>query len=132
MFGPGPVAETFPNAMAPLELDLWVEPMREALREVLRISGGAAAKKVAASPIIVEVNGHVAADLQLLGIERPTGARSLLARIDPRPPVRRLKVAWQVGRLPPRRSPAWHATLSKRSTRCSLTSPSSRSCRTVN
>ena len=41
----------------------------------------------------------MAADLQLLGIERPTGARSLLARIDPRPPVRRLKVAWQVGRL---------------------------------
>ncbi len=99
VFGPGPVAETFPNPLAPLELDLWVEPMRDALREVLRISGGAAAKKVAASPVIVDVNGHVAADLQLLGIERPTGARSLLARIDPRPPVRRLKVAWQVGRL---------------------------------
>ncbi len=99
VFGPGPVAETFPNALAPLELDLWVEPMREALREVLRISGGAATKKVAASPVIVDVNGHVAVDLQLLGIERPTGARSLLARIDPRPPMRRLKVAWQVGRL---------------------------------
>jgi pyruvate,water dikinase len=99
IFGPGPVAETFPNALAPLELDLWVEPMRDALREVLRITGGAAAKKVASSPIIVEVEGRIAVDLQLLGVEKPTGARSLLARIDPRPPVRRLKVAWQVGRL---------------------------------
>ena len=78
VFGPGPVAETFPNALAPLELDLWVEPMTDAIREVLRISGGAAAKKLAASPVIVDVNGHVAADLQLLGIEQPTGARSLL------------------------------------------------------
>ena len=64
IFGPGPVAETFPDALAPLELDLWVEPMKDAIREVLRISGGAAAKKLAASPVIViEVNGHVAADL---------------------------------------------------------------------
>jgi pyruvate,water dikinase len=99
IFGPGPIAETFPNALAPLELDLWVEPMRDALRDVLHLTGGAAAKKVASSPIIVEVQGRVAADLQLLGVEQPTGARSLLARIDPRPPVRRLKVAWQVGRL---------------------------------
>jgi rifampicin phosphotransferase len=99
IFGPGPVAETFPNALTPLELDLWVEPMTEAIREVLRITNTVSAKKLAASPVVVNVDGHVAADLQLLGFERPTGARSFFARIDPRPPVRRLKVAWQVGRL---------------------------------
>jgi pyruvate,water dikinase len=99
VFGPGPVAETFPNALAPLELDLWVEPMADAIREVLRITNSVPAKKLAASPVIVNVRGHIAADLQLLGVERPTGARSFFARIDPRPPVRRLKVAWKVGRL---------------------------------
>ena len=99
IFGPGPVAETFPSALTPLELDLWVEPMADAIREVLRITNTAAAKKLAASPVIVNVHGHVAADLQLLGLEQPTGARSFFARIDPRPPVRRLKVAWSVGRL---------------------------------
>lgn len=100
IFGPGPVAETFPNALAPLELDLWVEPMKDAIREVLTLTGTAAAKKLTASPIIIDVDGYVAADLELLGIEQRAGrARSLFARIDPRPPARRLKVAWQVGRL---------------------------------
>ncbi|MGQ0826422.1 MAG: PEP/pyruvate-binding domain-containing protein [Actinomycetota bacterium] len=100
LFGPGPVAETFPSALTPLELDLWVDPMTDAIREVLTITGAAPARKLAASPVIVNVRGHVAADLVLLGVEKPAGrARSLWAKIDPRPPARRLKVAWQVGRL---------------------------------
>lgn len=99
VLGPGPVAETFPDPLAPLELDLWVAPMRDAIREVLTITGAASVRKLAASPVVVDVGGRVAADLELLGVEQPKGARSLLARIDPRPPVRRLKVAWQVGRL---------------------------------
>jgi pyruvate,water dikinase len=99
VFGPGPIAETFPNALSPLELDLWVEPMAEAIREVLSITNTVAAKKLAASPIIVKVRGHVAVDLEALGVEKSTGARGFFARIDPRPPVRRLKVAWSVGRL---------------------------------
>jgi pyruvate,water dikinase len=99
VLGPGPVAETFPDVLAPLEHDLWVAPMAEAIREVLTITGAQPARKLAQSPVTVNVGGRVAADLELLGVERPTGARSFLARIDPRPPMRRLKVAWQVGRL---------------------------------
>ncbi|GIU86450.1 MAG: hypothetical protein KatS3mg009_0965 [Acidimicrobiia bacterium] len=99
VLGPGPVAETFPDPLAPLELDLWVAPLRDAIRDVLTITGAASARRIAASPVVAEVGGRVAADLELLGIERPTGARSLFARIDPRPPARRLRVAWQVGRL---------------------------------
>ncbi|HEX5616100.1 MAG TPA: PEP/pyruvate-binding domain-containing protein [Acidimicrobiia bacterium] len=99
VYGPGPVAETFPNALAPLELDLWVAPMRDAIRSVLRLTGGAPAKQIDASEVIVAIDGRVAADLELLGLEQPTGARSFFARIDPRPPVRRLRAAWQVGRL---------------------------------
>jgi len=100
IFGTGPIAETFPNALTPLELDLWAAPMTDAIREVLTITGAAPRRRLAASPVLVDVRGHVAADLQLLGVEVPTGrARSIWAKIDPRPPARRLKVAWQVGRL---------------------------------
>jgi len=100
ILGPGPVAETFPDALRPLEHDIWVEPMVDAIREVLSITGAQPAKKLAASPVIVNIGGRVAADLELLGIEQPKGkARSLWAKINPAPPVRRLKVAWSVGRL---------------------------------
>lgn len=100
ILGPGPVAETFPDPLTPLEHDLWVTPLIEAIREVLTITGAQPSKALAQSPVIVSVGGFVAADLQLLGIERPAGkARSLWAKIDPRPPIRRLKVAWSVGRL---------------------------------
>jgi pyruvate,water dikinase len=99
VFGPGPVAETFPDALAPLEHALWVEPMVEAIREVLTLTGAASAKRLATSPVVVNVGGQVAVDLELLGVELPAGARSFFAKIDPRPPARRLKVAWQVGRL---------------------------------
>jgi len=100
VLGPGPVAETFPDPLTPLEHDLWVTPMTEAIREVLTITGAQPSKALARSPVIVNVGGRVAVDLQLLGIERPAGrARSLWAKIDPRPPLRRLNVAWSAGRL---------------------------------
>ena len=100
IFGPGPVAETFPGPLTPLEQDLWVTPMAEAIREVLSLTGAQPAKALARSPVIVSVGGRIAADLELLGVERPPGrARSLWARLDPRPPVRRLNVAWSLGRL---------------------------------
>ena len=34
LYGPGPVAETFPAPLTRLEQDLWVPPLREAVREV--------------------------------------------------------------------------------------------------
>jgi pyruvate,water dikinase len=97
IFGPGPVAETFPDALAPLEEDLWVPPLRTAIKEALKLTGSAAKKRLAESPIVVTVAGQVAADLELLGAV--PGKKSFFAKIDPRPPARRLAASWRVGRL---------------------------------
>jgi len=97
LLGPGPVAETFPRALSALEQELWVPPLREAMAQVLRLTGAASGRRIRRSPVVAVVDGQVVADLDLLGA---AGAgRSLLARLDPRPPVRRLSVAWRVGRL---------------------------------
>jgi pyruvate,water dikinase len=97
VFGPGPVAETFPEPLRPLEEELWVPPLRQAMAAALRLTGSAARAAIAASPVVVTVGGRVAADLGLLGAlpDRPP----LWRRLDPRPPVRRLRAAWTVGRL---------------------------------
>jgi rifampicin phosphotransferase len=97
VLGPGPVAETFGLPLRPLEEDLWVAPLRDGLREALRITGATSARRLRESPVVVTVGGRVAADLQLLGLTG--GRRSLWSRLDPRPPARRLKAAWRVGRL---------------------------------
>ena len=95
--GPGPVAETFPEPLSPLEEDLWVEPLRAGLRSALALAGTAPRRRLAASPVVITVDGRVAADLELLGdTDRPA---SLLRRLDPRPSMRRLVAAWRVGRL---------------------------------
>jgi phosphohistidine swiveling domain-containing protein len=98
LLGPGPVAETFPDPLSALERDLWVDPLREGIRGALALSGAVSAKALAASPVVVTVGGRVAVDLELLGAERP-GRRSVLAVLDPRPPLRRLRASWRVGRL---------------------------------
>ena len=46
---------------------------------------------------MIAVDGFAAADLALLGVDTPR--RGLLRRFDPRPPARRLRAAWRVGRL---------------------------------
>ena len=97
LLGPGPVAETFPARLRPLEVDLWVSPLREGLRQALRIVGTTSARRLRRSPIVVVVDGWVAADLDLLGVS--TRRRRLWTRLDPRPPARRLAAAWRVGRL---------------------------------
>jgi len=95
--GPGPVAETFPEPLSPLEEDLWVEPLRAGLRAALALAGTSPRRRLAASPVITTVAGRVAADLELLGDSgRPA---SVMQRLDPRPPFRRLVAAWRVGRL---------------------------------
>jgi len=97
VFGPGPVAETFPDALGVLEEDIWVDPLRRGVAEALALTGAGSRRRLASSPVVVTVGGRVAADLALLGV--PIGPKRLLARFDPRPPARRLRASWRVGRL---------------------------------
>jgi phosphohistidine swiveling domain-containing protein len=97
VLGPGPVAETFPDALSPLEADLWLRPLRRALAEAVLLTGAASRRQVESSPVVTDVGGRAAADLRLLGIA--PGRRSLFAKLDPRPSARRLRAAWRTGRL---------------------------------
>lgn len=102
VLGTGPVAETFPDPLAPLEVDLWLAPLREGLRHALRLTGSASPRDLRRSPVVTAVDGWAAADLELLGaIDRSelSLGRRMLRRLDPRPPARRLRAAWRVGRL---------------------------------
>jgi rifampicin phosphotransferase len=97
ILGPGPVAETFPAPLAPLEDDLWIPPLRAGLRRALALTGVVSRRQLRGSPAVVTVHGHVAADLDLLGLA--PRRRSLWRKLDPRGPARRLAAAWRVGRL---------------------------------
>lgn len=97
VLGPGPVGETLPDVLSPLEADLWVEPMRRGIALALRAVGAASDAQLDASPVVTTVHGRVVADLELLGVQEPHP--SPLARLDPRGPARHLAVAWRVGRL---------------------------------
>ncbi len=97
VYGPGPVAETFPSPLTELEDDLWVPPLREAVSEAVLLAGAATPADVDASDIVVSVGGHVAIDLKLAGEIKPK--RSILRAINPIPAMRRLRGAWRVGRL---------------------------------
>ncbi len=97
IYGPGPIAETFPSPLTELEQDLWVPPLRDAVREAVVLAGSATEAQVAASGVVVCVEGHVAIDLRLAGEIKPkTG---VLHKLNPIPAVRRLRGAWTVGRL---------------------------------
>ena len=97
IYGPGPVAETFPYPLTELESDLWVPPLREAVGEAVVLAGAATPADVAASEVVVCVDGHVAIDLRLAGeLKRK---QTLLHRLNPVPAARRLRGAWRVGRL---------------------------------
>ena len=52
----------------PLEVDLWVDPLRDGVREALRITGARSPRQLRQSPAVVTVGGRVAADLDLLGL----------------------------------------------------------------
>ncbi len=96
-FGPGPVAETFPEPLTELERDLWVPPLRQAVREAVLLAGTAVRSEVDASDVVVSVQGHVAIDLRFSGDIPPE--RSLVRRLNPLGNVHRLRGAWRVGRL---------------------------------
>jgi len=97
LLGPGPMAETFPRPLTRLEQDLWVTPLRDAVAHVLALTGAASRRQLRRSPVVTVVDRQVVADLELLGSAEVR--RRPLARLDPRPPLRRLAVAWRVGRL---------------------------------
>ena len=97
VFGPGAVAETFPEALSPLEQDLWADALRDALRHALSLAGTAPARRLASSPVVTVVGGRLAVDLAVM--PDGSGPRSVASRLDPRPSMRKLAAAWRVGRL---------------------------------
>jgi len=97
VFGPGPVAETFPEPLARLEVDLWVPPLRDGLREALRISGAVDPRLLEDRDLVTVVGGRVAVDLEVTGeYDGPSGRR---LRGGLRGRVRHLLTAWRIGRL---------------------------------
>jgi pyruvate,water dikinase len=96
VLGPGPVAETFPEVLARLEAELWVDPLRDALRTAVGLAGALSRRQLERSPVAVVIDGRVALDLELVGDLPP---RHRAAVLDPRPAFRRLRAAWRVGRL---------------------------------
>ncbi|MEU7419441.1 PEP/pyruvate-binding domain-containing protein [Streptomyces antibioticus] len=97
LLGPGPVAETLPTQLTPLEEDLWVTPMAHGLAAALDIGGTAPRRLLRTVPVVRTVGGRAAADLRLLGAARPR--HPWLALLNPAPGARRLAAAWRVGRL---------------------------------
>ncbi|MGH9112981.1 MAG: PEP/pyruvate-binding domain-containing protein [Acidimicrobiales bacterium] len=97
IYGPGPVAETFPAPLTELENDLWVPPLREAVREAVVLAGTATQAQVDASDVVICVDGHVAIDLRLAGEIKPK--QKMVHKLNPIPAARQLRGAWRVGRL---------------------------------
>ncbi|MFF6991561.1 hypothetical protein [Streptomyces sp. NPDC010273] len=97
LLGPGPVAETLPDQLRPLEQDLWITPVARGLTAALDIAGSAPRRLLRTVPVVTTVGGWAAADLRLLGAAPPR--RRWLALLNPAPGARRLGAAWRVGRL---------------------------------
>jgi pyruvate,water dikinase len=97
IYGPGPVAETFPEPLTELESDLWVPPLREGVSQAVVLAGTATQADVDASEVVICVDGHVAIDLRLAGEIKPK--QGMAHKLNPIPAARNLKGAWRVGRL---------------------------------
>ncbi|WP_436771567.1 PEP/pyruvate-binding domain-containing protein [Yinghuangia sp. YIM S09857] len=97
LLGPGPVAETFPGVLQPLEEDLWLGPMGHGLTVALDILGAASRRTLRSVPPVVAVDGRAAADLVLLGVVPPR--HRVLNVLNPLPPARKVRAAWRLGRL---------------------------------
>ncbi|HET9442247.1 MAG TPA: PEP/pyruvate-binding domain-containing protein, partial [Acidimicrobiales bacterium] len=97
VYGPGPVAETFPDPLSPLEADLWLPPLGVALREAVLLTGASSARRLDGAPVVTEVGGRAAVHLGLLGIK--AGRVRVWSRFNPAPPARRLYASWRTGRL---------------------------------
>lgn len=97
LLGPGPVAETFPRVLQPLEEDLWVAPMAQGLALALDITGAASRRVLRDCPTVLTVRGRAVADLRLLGSVGPR--HRWLQWLNPVPGTRRALAAWRTGRL---------------------------------
>ncbi|MFI7501563.1 PEP/pyruvate-binding domain-containing protein [Streptomyces sp. NPDC049687] len=97
LLGPGPVAETLPGVLQPLEADLWVAPMSHGLTLALDIAGAAPRRQLRKLPAVSTVEGRAAADLRLLGAI--PSAHPVLDFVNPAPGARRAGAAWRIGRL---------------------------------
>lgn len=97
VFSRGPVAETFPDALSPLEEDLWVPPLREAVAQSLLLSGASTRDRIADAELVTCVRGYVALDIEASGSSLT--APSVAQRFDPRRRLSRLMSAWRIGRL---------------------------------
>lgn len=97
VLGPGPVVETLPGVLQPLEEDLWLVPMSHGLTLALDLTRAVSRGRLRELPVVRTVEGRAAADLRLLGavpIRHP-----LLNLLNPAPGARRASAAWRVGRL---------------------------------
>jgi rifampicin phosphotransferase len=97
VLGTGPVAETFPDPLSPLETDLWMAPLGEGLEQALLLTGAASPRALRRSAVVRSIDGWAVADLDHLGVA-PVRHR-VLRKLDPRPPARRVRAAWRTGRL---------------------------------
>ncbi|MHA4814710.1 PEP/pyruvate-binding domain-containing protein [Streptomyces aculeolatus] len=97
LLGPGPVAETFPAVLQPLEEDLWVAPMSHGLTVALDVAGTAPRRRLRALPVVTTVDGRAAADLRLLGAGG--SAHPVRDFLNPLRGARLLGAAWRMGRL---------------------------------
>lgn len=93
ILGPGPVAETFPEPLRRLEVELWLGPLGAGIARALAVTGAVPAHRLAASPVVRAVDGWAALDLELLDVEHTRH------RWSPLYGARRLAAAWRVGRL---------------------------------
>lgn len=96
VYGPGPIAETFPEPLSTLESDLWIPPLRSAVRATLRLIGAATDSELDASEIVVDIGGHVAIDLALAG---EIGTPATRPGLNPLSAARHLGRTWRLGRL---------------------------------
>lgn len=97
LLGPGPVAETFPAVLQPLEEDLWVAPMSHGLTVALDLAGTAPRRHLRALPVVTTVDGRAAADLRLLGAVK--SGHPVRDFVNPLRSARLLCAAWRMGRL---------------------------------
>ena len=96
-YGPGPLAETFPDPLAPLEVALWIDPLRDAITAALAVLGAVPERRIRASEVVVVLGGRPAVDLELIGAA-PAGHR-WWRRLDPVAGTLRVLAAWRTGRL---------------------------------
>ncbi len=85
-----------PEPLTELERDLWVPPLRRAVREAVLLAGAATAAEVDRSEVVVSVDGHVAIDLLWRGDPRKRGVGQ---RLNPVAASRHVGAAWRIGRL---------------------------------